>query len=374
MFNIDTFRDQQIRFNGLTKADAVYTFYHDETNNTKKLRITDRGFNIEKLDVFALGGVVHEGVPRPIDIHPLREVMRIQKSAPEIKLAHVAKGAFLDLLRSEKLLILLRWITDNGLMVHYHTLDPLYWSIVDILDSILARLDNPMLVAHHALLKSDLALVLRTDLTATTEMFYRHNYPSLDAAGRQPFLYELIEILRRNESVLPEFNFMMLKGTIQAGRGLQDLVFIEGNQSRELIDNFSMFYMTRIALFKYSTHVLDMEDSIRDHFQTVPLMSGGNPIANYRFADSKTETGIQISDVVIGVLGKMHSYLADTAPDDVITIRSGLTGTALTNIELLRDLIDASDKHNVAFIHHVASQHDMDKLDRLLRFRDGRYA
>jgi hypothetical protein len=373
VLDIDKFRNQQIQFNGLAKADVVYTFYHDETNNTKKLRVTAEGFNIAKLDVFALGGVVHEGAPRAIDIWPLREAMRIQKSAPEIKLTHVAKGSFLDLLQSERLTVFLRWIADSGLMVHYHSLDPLYWSIVDILDSILARLDNPMLVAYGALLKSDLALVLRADLSATTKLFYRYNYPNLDAADRQPFLNALIELLERNESVLPEFNFMMLKGTLQAGRGLRELVFIENNQSHELIDNFSTFYMTRIALFKYSTHILDMEDSIREHFQTVPLTSGGRPVSNYRFADSKSEAGIQISDVVVGLLGKLHSYLTEREPKDVAAARSDLSGAGLTNAELLRELIDASHECNIAFLHHVASRHDIDKLDQFLRFRDGKY-
>ena len=52
--------------------------------------------------------------------------MRIQKTAAEIKLDHVAKGGFLELLLSAKLTTFLRWITDNGLMIHYHDLDPLY--------------------------------------------------------------------------------------------------------------------------------------------------------------------------------------------------------------------------------------------------------
>jgi hypothetical protein len=187
VLDIDEFRNQQIRFSGLTKADNAYTFYHDETNNTKKLRVTKQGFNIARLEVFILGGVVHEDVSHPIDIRPLRQAMRIQASAPEIKLTHVAKGSFLDLLRSEKLTIFLKWISDNGLMIHYHSLDPLYWSIVDILDSILARLDNPMLHASGPLLKSDLALIFRADLTATTNLFYRHNYPNIDPLGRHAF-------------------------------------------------------------------------------------------------------------------------------------------------------------------------------------------
>jgi hypothetical protein len=51
--------------------------------------------NVAELKVFILGGVMHEGEPRPIDIQPLRAAMRIQKMAREIKLEHVAKGWFI---------------------------------------------------------------------------------------------------------------------------------------------------------------------------------------------------------------------------------------------------------------------------------------
>jgi hypothetical protein len=74
------------------------------------------------------------------DIDALRSAMQIQRTATEIKLEHVANGNFLDLLRSPKLARFLHWITDSGLMIHYQEIDSFYWSIVDIIDSILAGL------------------------------------------------------------------------------------------------------------------------------------------------------------------------------------------------------------------------------------------
>lgn len=171
MIDIDELRAPEIQLHRLTKADSVYTFYHDETNNIRKLHIGERGLNVAELKVFVLGGIVHEGPPRPLDIGPLRAAMRIQKTAHEIKLEHVARGDFLDVLRSKKLTTFLQWIADQGLMIHYHHLDPLYWSVVDIVDSIVPWLKNPALYQYHALLKSDLALVLRCNLAATVGLF-----------------------------------------------------------------------------------------------------------------------------------------------------------------------------------------------------------
>lgn len=54
--------------------------------------------------------------------------------------------------------------------------------------------------------------------------------------------------------------------------------------------------------------------------------------------------------------------------------RTGLTGTALENTELLRDCISKSHDENIAFLNHVASQCDIQKLDIFLRFPDSAFA
>jgi len=374
MLNIDELRDPEIELHGLDKADWAYTFYHDETNNIRKLHIGADGLNVADLKVFVLGGIVHEGPPRPIDIGPLRNAMRIQMTAKEIKLEHVAKGHFLEVLQSNKLTTFLRWLSQSGLMIHYHDLDPLYWSIVDIIDSIIPQLRNPVLIQYHALLKADLAAVLKDDLPATIALFHRYGYPGLSPKDRKPFLETLIERVENHRAGLPSTNTMMLKGVLQAGLKLDSLDFIEGFPANLLIEDFSAFYLNRLAVFKHSTHVLDMEDTIREQMLRTPLTSGGAPVTHYRFADSKAEPGIQISDVTVGLLGKMHSFLREATRDEVIDARTALKGAALENAELLCDLISASHEANIAFLNHVASGHDIDKLDLFLRFKDGAYA
>jgi hypothetical protein len=141
-----------------------------------------------------------------------------------------------------------------------------------------------------------------------------------------------------------------------------------------LIDEFGTFYIGRIAMFKHASHILDMEEVIRDRLLETPLTSNGKPITNFRFADSIAEPGIQVSDVVVGVLGKMYTYFTNTVRDEVAADRETLTGPSLENANLLRDLISASHEANVAFLNHVASMHDANKLDVFLRFPDGAHA
>ncbi|PIR00611.1 MAG: hypothetical protein COV66_05505 [Nitrospinae bacterium CG11_big_fil_rev_8_21_14_0_20_45_15] len=375
MIDVDDIRNPHILLHELSGADGTYTFYHDETNNIRKLHIAERGLNVEKLKVFVLGGIVHEGSPRFIDIGLLRQAMGIQKSTKEIKLKHIAKGDFLDLLHSERLSIFLKWIIDNGFILQYHSLDPLYWSVVDIIDSILPFLnDAPALIPGHALLKSDLNEVVRKDLSAAIDIFRRYNYPDVSPENGNLFLDELIALVERNDNVLSELHTIKLIEVLQAGKKLEHLEFIEGFSPHKLIESFSYFYQNRIAIFKYSAHIIDMESIVQNTFADRPLTEKGKPVTNYRFEDSATEVGIQISDIIVGVLGKMHTYLSEASANKVAKDRLALTGIDLKNTELLRDLIETSDNANKAFLHHVASLHDINKLDLFLHFSDGKYA
>src|SRR5689334_18368316 len=81
--------------------DSSFTFYHDETNNIRKFYIKEYGFNHSFTANFVLGGIVHEGISP--DIKPLFDKLNLQKTIKEVKLKHIAKGEFLDCLKSEKL-------------------------------------------------------------------------------------------------------------------------------------------------------------------------------------------------------------------------------------------------------------------------------
>jgi len=370
--DIDEIRVMDIAMNGLTRVARTYTFYHDETNNIKKLHINGGSLNIAEIKVFVLGGIVHAGTPRPIDLAALRQDLRIQASAREIKLKHVARGGFLEILQSEGLSKVLQWLMQNDLFVHYAELDPLFWSFVDIIDSILHA--QPELVGQDPMiLKSDLTELLRADLPSTVQLFDKFGYPSLADVDRRPFIEGLLDIIERNQELVDHFNYMMLKGVLQAGRTATSLDFIEGNVRHLLMEEFGSFYRHRLMLFKYSAHIFDEEYTVRDTLEAIPLVSDGAPFKNHTFANSEQEPGIQVSDVVAGVLGKMHTYFTETSADEVFEMRDGLSGISLRNALLLRDVISASHAENIAFQQHIASTYDHLKTDMFLRFTDGRY-
>lgn len=315
---------------------------------------------------FVVGGIAHHGPPRELDIDGLRAALRIQKTANEIKLKHVATGAFTDLLATAKLELFFRWLVDAGFFIHYFALDPLYWSIVDVIDSILTQHGSAALLMTNWELKNDLYTILPHDQPCTVDLFQRYSYPDVGRERRPAFVAELLDFVEARRNMLPHFNFMMLKGVIEIARNLESLPYLEDETPNVLIDGFGLFFIHRIYLFKNCEHILDVEEVVRSYISGQTFTDGECRLTNFRFAVSGDEPGVQTSDVVTGMLGKLFSFIQETEFDDLVLWRKNLDLQQERNLGLLRRLLDLSLKENPAFAHYVLSLEDRRRAAFLL--------
>ena len=320
--DIDDLRAAAIQINGLTKADAAYTLYYDETNNIRRLHVTEDGFNVVAPQCFVLGGIAHIGAPHDLAFEDLRKALRLQPSTTDLKLKHVATGDVFQVLASPRLQTFLEWLLAAGHFIHLQAIDPLYWSTVDIIDSILAASPRSGLAQHHARLKNDLHQILRHPPSLLVELFRRYSYPNVGPDRTADFIHALLQIVEARWDIVPAFNAQMLKGALQLGRGIETLPFLEVEQDHILISSFSHFYLNRIYMLKNATHILDTEPEIIEQVERTPLRCDGRPLRNFRFVErSHDEPGIQISDVVVGLFGKLVSWTIGASPDDIEVAR-----------------------------------------------------
>jgi hypothetical protein len=366
--DIDPVRDLIIRAHGLANADEPYTIYYDETNNIRRLLVSPDGLNVGRPMCFVLGGIAHRGAVRALDMAELRLAVRLQPSAKELKLDHLGKGGFLQLLGSPKLAEFLRWLERSDLFIHYQAVDPLYWSTVDIIDSILADDELRALRMNHALLKNDLYTILRTDVAQVADLFHRYSYPDVGVTNRVAFMRELRDLLEHRRGLLFDFNFQMLKGILDIGVRGGALPYLQDETPNTLIDSFRDFFIERFTLFKNATHILDAEKTIEARLLELDLRVGDEPLRNYRFVDSKAEVGVQISDPVAGLMGKFLTYLNVTDEDALVAARAALSPSQYANLRTLNGLVDRAHAETPAFIHHVLSLTDM---NRAAIFLDG---
>ncbi|MDB5620401.1 DUF3800 domain-containing protein [Tardiphaga sp.] len=358
MIDVNQIRDANIALHGLTRADETYTFYYDETNNIRRLHVRADGLNVSDPKCFVIAGVAHRGPVRDLDLEALRGLLRIQKTTKEIKLEHVAKGDFLELLKARKIEIFLTWLLDTGLFIHFSALDPLYWSTVDIVDSILTEHGEKNLLMANRMLKNALYSVLRQNQEDTVELFRRYSYPDVGRERRRAFIAELRQRLDVRYQSLDDFSAMMLKGVLQIAEKLDALPYLEEEAPNVLIDGFGLFFIVRICLFKNSFHILDVEKVVEDYIGDQAFVDRDRTLNIYRFAMSHDEPGIQISDVIAGLLGKFFSMLQRNDIEDLSEVRRTLSPQQVRNLNLLRRLLDRSFEENPAFLNYVISEED----------------
>jgi hypothetical protein len=361
----DELRNLAASMHGLENLDDVYTFYYDETNNIRALKVTENGLNTNQLKCFVLGGILRKtGMDNDIEFNKLHTMLRLQKSTKEIKFCHLAKGNFLEILKSEKIGIFLEWLATNNLLIHYFAVDLLYYSVVDIIDTIIEAAFPELFVYHHEY-KADLYKILRKDLKMTLIIFKRYSYPRLSREDFINFATELQDLLEYHRSSIEHFNFYMLKGLLQGARKVKSVPCFEGEEPDTLIGNLSGFYWFKIQQFTNSSHIFDRENNIEKIFSEAERKKS-NIIKNYQFVDSKDEICIQISDVIIGILGKFFTFLNLTKIQNISISIDGLSLVQQKNLSSLRDLIDSSIDQNTAFVVRFLSAEDELKAKLML--------
>ena len=361
MIEVDEIRNMAIELHGFEKVDESYTFYYDETNNIGRLLIKPNGLNIQDPKCYVLGGIVHKGSWNQPSIAQMKSKLRMQQSAAEIKLRNLARGNFVELLSSRKVAMFLDWLLSEEICIHYQALDIIYWSVVDIVDSILVELRQSQLFDYVYILRGDLYEILRYGHDCTMEIFGRYSYPNVRSQRQKDFMRELINLLKSQRWLLQDFNYNMLNGVLKSALDLQSLPFLKDEIPNVLIDRFSEFYVNRICLFKNSNHIMDIEKVVEKDIRSFRFVDKGNLVTNYRFVDSKSMLGIQASDIVVGLLGKFFTFINRSKCDELFMIKSNLSAAQRETLSKFKAVVDSSNSENCAFSMRIISYRDDSK-------------
>lgn len=344
--------------------DGIYTFYYDETNNIRKFYVREFDFNSICTKNFILGGLVHMG-PAP-SVQGLIDSFGLQSSVNEVKFKHIAKGGFLDCLKSAKLNLFMKFLAGSDLYIHYSSLNIFYWSIVDIVDSALALSEagQQLGLPFANTMKNDLYKLARMEIGSVIALFRKYGYPNIKPDDVVSFIEDLGELFEDYIDDM-EFHFGLesLRQLLKEAKKKGELSFIMDEEDFTLIKDFSHFYLRPVYLFKNSTHIFDNEYSISELLSKFKILDGYQEILNYSFVDSQANQLTQLSDVVVGLFGKMYSYLNTNDRAKIHADFNGLNSTQGKNIDLLLSLIDRSHDKNIGFLHSMDSYEEMSKIE-----------
>lgn len=344
--------------------DGAYTFYYDETNNIRKFYVREQDFNSAFTANFVLGGLVHEGYAP--DVLPLFESLKLQSSVKEVKFKHIAKGDFLECLKSKKLNLVLRYLSEGNLYIHYSSLNILYWSIVDIVDSAISHSEasQQLGLGFSNTLKNDLYKLARIEIESVIALFHKYEYPNIKSSNVVLFIEELSDLFVDYIDDM-EFHFGLesLRQILKEAKKKRSLPFVMDEEDFVLIKDFSQFYFRPVCIFKNSKHIFDEENAISELLSGYKILDGIQEIKNYSFVDSKSCRLTQLSDVLVGLVGKMHSYMNTNDRSEIHTDFCQLNSIQGNNIDLLLNLIDRAHNKNIGFLHSTDSYEEMSKIE-----------
>ncbi|WP_157956849.1 DUF3800 domain-containing protein [Salinicola aestuarinus] len=348
--NIQAERDLKIKFGGITNPDSKLVFYYDESNNDRKIRIKEGELNVETLRNFALGGIV-ETPDSDFDFENLKRRIGFQAGKAELKFSDIGKGNFLIVLGSMKLNHVLNWLLESNLNIHFFNLNPLYWGVVDIIDSIYGQDPDNLDPRFHRKIKNDLYKAISRNLDTFVQLVEECNYPDVPLSKLQYFLFSLVHMVNLENAGLDDWERGLIAGILANAVHYEELEFIQGFEAKHFIDSFHPFYLERITIYIKSEHIFDNEKQVEDEIEGFEMRLDDGTKSNYRFVDSVEEPKIQVSDVVVGLLGKYFTYLKDVELEQLISDKHLLNERQKTNLSLLKTLVDKSIATSSGFAH-----------------------
>nr|WP_293107777.1 hypothetical protein [Okeania sp. SIO2F4] len=263
-------------------------------------------------------------------------------------------------------------LSDNDLYIHYSSLNILYWSIVDIVDSAIMNSEVAMQLGsdYHKFLKNDLYKLAKLEIESFQELFYNFNYPNIKKESVSEFIQELTSIFDEYIDT-PEFHFGLesLRQILKEANKKNSLLFRMDGKEPVLINNFLEFYLRAIYLFNNSNHIFDNEATISKMLAKYKIIDEGKEIKNYAFVDSQGDLFVQASDVFVGLMGKFTNYINTNSRDKIISDFNSLSEKQLKNIDSLINLLDKSHKKNIGFLHWIDAYEEQAKINLICEIR-----
>lgn len=354
VFDWANIRAMMIQAHGIRRSDDKFAFYYDETNNIRKFLLTDDGTNVTEHKNFVLGGIaLQEGQALP-GIASLRAALGMQDNAPEIKFKHVASGDFEAVLASRKMARFLAWLTDHQLAIHYSSINIVYWSIVDIVDSVLASKHFDAFSQGRREMKNELYRIACMDKPAFLALMKHHGYPDIQRGKVADFMSDVEAFLNCHNPKAGNLPTHMLKELVRKAKFLTELAFLVDDDADVLIDSFSSFFTRPILLFKNAAHVFDREIQVEKSLNAEGFKQRAQG-TDYRFSDSKADPGIQLADVTVGLIGKYQDFVEEHRLPELLARKKGWSPIQIESFNLLRGLIDYSDEVSNAFVHRITA-------------------
>lgn len=366
MDEYNPFADEEYLHMWGVNTEEKLNFYYDESNNCRKFWIdSDKNtFNYDYRADFVLAGVASED-DNQIPFERLKAVFNLQKNVTELKSKSLFKGKdFFQCMQMSQVTSLWNLIDEYNLYIHYSHVNNFFYTIVEILDSITDPQEISEFGFDYFLLKTTFYNMLFPRAKEVSQIMLEYEYPDIKTESIQSFCKALIDVIDEDHKDRPDEKFII--GALKRASKGNELLFIQNNDAFIMQEDYSIFYVDMILKFSKSKHYFDEEKFIYD--KIVDTIMKFNPLAsNYEFIDSKTNTMIQLSDLIAGILGRMFLYINSVSEKEIRNTVKGLSDIQLVNCAELNRFRTKSDIRNKGLLHSTTAIGILERLNYLFK-------
>lgn len=328
-----------------------YVFYYDESNNCRKFWVDDskQQFNTDHTADFVLAGLVRKAEEKvEASLETFRKPLKLQANVEEIKFKNLyAKGDFLQCVKERRLFETLSWIDKSPFYIHYTNVNNLFYTLVEIFDSIVKPDEISEFGYDYFKMKSVFYYMLKGKADALQILMFKYKYPNIQREDVEAFCNDLLFLLGSRREMKEEEKF--LAGMLARAAENDELVFLHDNDDYVMQENYAEFYADPIRKYQKSRHIFDEETTVQDIVKKQIAM-GENMADNFKFVKSETNIFVQLSDVVAGILGKLFKYINSTSVNQRRRDVEGLSKLQIENILLIDKLRMEADRENPGFL------------------------
>lgn len=354
---------------GVTNIEKKYILYYDETNNPRTFRLTDDGFNVNEREFFILGGIGFESdkLTANEDVEELFCKLKLQRNATEVKFKHIRQNAknFISLLTKSKVITLIDWLYEKQYPIHYSYIDNFYYTIVDIVDS----MEESWYCGpeFNRSLKYHLFSLIKEHQDWFISLLIEVDYPNIK--NHKKFIEEVVDWIW-SVNIRDDFYLEYLRQSLKSYRNRQ-LVFLEGNEDKIAIRDYSSFYAILIITYPNSEHIFDHELSVEERLHANPIELSGHESLDYKFVDSKDERLVQVSDLIVGVLRYWMAFLESVSIYELNKIFNEVSELQKVQLKKFQVILLYSLYISTGFKHGIGSNEFELKIKFFLEYNFG---
>ena len=342
-----------------------YVFYYDESNNCRKFWVDDskQQFNTDHTADFVLAGLVRKEEEKvEASLETFRKPLKLQANVEEIKFKNLyAKGDFLQCVKERRLFETLSWIDKSPFYIHYTNVNNLFYTLVEIFDSIVKPDEISEFGYDYFKMKSVFYYMFKGKADALQILMFKYKYPNIRREDVEAFCNDLLFLLGSRREMKEEEKF--LAGMLARAAESDELVFLHDNDDYVMQENYAEFYADPIRKYQMSRHIFDEETTVQDIVKKQIAM-GENMADNFKFVKSETDIFVQLSDVVAGILGKLFKYINSTSVNQRRRDVEGLSKLQVENILLIDKLRMEADRENPGFLCSIGPWDGIGILNR----------